>query len=103
MTDCQPLTKDQAMALYESGFWRDMTPRQIAEFQMSQELLCVPFDVFHKAIEETLGRSVWTHEFGSLGIVGLRAELFDGKPAPSLTDIINLIPEEKRIIVEVGS
>ena len=92
------MTKEQAIALRESKFWEGMTHRQIAELQMCEEWLCMPFSVFHEAVEKALGRPVFTHEFG-LNYQGLKDELFNGKAAPSLEEIINLIPEEKRIIV----
>jgi hypothetical protein len=92
------MTKEQAIALGESKFWEGMTHRQIAEFQMCEEKLCMPFSVFHEAVEKTLRRPVFTHEFG-LNYQGLKNEFFNGKTAPTLEDIINLIPEEKRIIV----
>ena len=63
-------------------------------------LLCMPFDVFHQAVEKTLGRPVYTHEFG-LNYEGIKAELLDGADPPSLEDILNLIPEEKRVVVLV--
>jgi hypothetical protein len=94
------LTREQAIALYESGFWKDMTYIERAKFQIMEERLCMPFDVFHEAISKALGRPVWTHEFG-LNREGLIKELFDGAPPPSLEDIINLIPEEKRIVIGV--
>lgn len=77
-----------------------MTSRQIAEFQMEQDYLCMPFDVFHKAITEALGRPVYTHEFG-LNRDGLRKELHGKKEPPTLEEIINLIPEDKRILIEL--
>ena len=92
------MTKENAIALAESKFWEGMTHRQIAEFQMCEEKLCMPFSVFHEAVEKTLGRPVCTHEFG-LNFHGLKDELFNGKQAPTLEEIINLIPEEKRLIV----
>ncbi len=97
------LTKEQANALYDTKFWEGMTAREIAESQLSEDLLCMPFDILHGAVEKALGRSVWTHEFGTVGIAGLRAELFEGKPAPTMDDILNLIPAEKRIVIEVAS
>ena len=75
-----------------------MTAREIAEFQLFTEQLCLPFTVFHKALEEALGRPVWTHELG-LNVDGLRAELRGDQGTPTLEDIINLIPEDKRIII----
>ena len=57
------LTKEQAIAFGENKCYEGMTYRQIAEFQMEQDKLCMPFNVFHEAIEKTLGRPVFTHEF----------------------------------------
>lgn len=93
------LTKEEATKLYESNFWEGMEPFDIALFQMFQDRLCLPFDVFHKAVEEALGRPVWTHEFA--GRDGLKEELLGLRPAPSMQEIINLIPEEKRILIEL--
>lgn len=75
------MTKEQAIALAESGFWKTMTHREIATFQLFEPLLCMPFEVFHEAIEKTLGRPVWTHEFG-LNWDGLKSELIGEKQAP---------------------
>ncbi len=94
----QTLTREQAKELHDSGFWAELTAQEIAEFQLFTEQLCMPFGVFHKAIEEALGRSVWTHEFG-LNANGLRAELRGDKGQPTMQDIMELIPEDKRIIV----
>ena len=94
------MTKDEAVALYDSGFWKQMTHEEIAKFQLMEDLLCMPFDVFHEAIEKALGRPVWTHEFG-LNREGLIKELFHEAPAPTLEEIINLIPEEKRILIKI--
>lgn len=92
------VTKEQAIALAKSEFWKGMAHRQIAEFQLNEELLCMPFEVFHEAMEKTLGRPVFTHEFG-LNVQGLKDELYNGASAPSLEDIIGLIPEDKRLII----
>lgn len=91
------LTREQAVALHESKFWESQTYRQRAEFQLFEERLCMPFGVFHEAIEKTLGRPVFTHEFAFID--GLRKEFLGERSAPSLEEIINLIPEEKRLVV----
>ena len=91
-------TTDEAIAFSESGEWESLTARGKAELQMLQDKLCMPFDEFHIAIEMTLGRPVYTHEFG-LNHEGLLKELFDGAPPPTLDNIIEMIPEDKRIIV----
>lgn len=92
------MTKKQAIELAESSFWEKMTPREIATFQLHERRLCMPFDVFHKAVEETLNRPVYTHEFG-LNIKGLKKELAGEQKTPSMQEIIEMIPEDKRIIL----
>ena len=62
--------------------------------------LCMPFSVFHEAVEKTIGRSVFTHEFG-LNLDGLKNEIFYGSEPPTLEEIINLIPEKFRILVTI--
>ena len=93
------ITQEQAIALGESKFWEGMTHRQRAEFQMEAELLCMPFEVLHEAMEKTLGRPILTHEFADAK--SLRAELRGERPAPTLDEVLGLIPEDKRVIVRV--
>jgi len=52
------LTEKEAIAFGEDKQWEPMTFRKRAEFQMLQDLLCMPFGVFHEAMEKTLGRPV---------------------------------------------
>ena len=92
------MTEEQAKKLYESRFWKTMTSRERATFQLYQDRLCMPFSIFHQAIEETLDRHVYTHEF-CFNRKGLKKELNGESPAPTMEEIINLIPEEKRLII----
>ena len=92
------LTKQQAIRFAESEVWKDMTFEERVSMQLFQELLCMPFNVFHEALEKTLCRSVFTHELG-LNLEGLRSEFLGEKEAPTLEEIIDLIPENKRIIL----
>ena len=94
------LTQEQAIELFDSGFWETMTLEERARFQLYETRLCMPFDIFHEAIEKTLGRPVWTHEFAYAD--SLRKEMEGDKPAPSMQEIIELIPEEKRIILAIN-
>lgn len=95
------MTEAEAIALADSKFWEGMTMRERAVFQMFERRLCMPFPVFHEALEAALGRPVWTHELG-LNAEGLKKELLGTGPAPTFEDIINLIPVEKRIVVTIG-
>lgn len=94
----QSIGRENAIKLHDSSWWTGLEPRVIAEFQFFTEELCVPFGVFHEAIEKTLGRPVWTHEF-VLNWDGIAAELRGEKSAPTMDEIMSLIPAEKRIII----
>jgi len=94
------LSEEQAIEMAESSWWEGKSAEEIVKFQLYQEKLCMDFPDFHKAVEEALGRPVWTHEF-ALNYQGLKDE-FEGKVGkPTMQDIIEMIPEEKRIIVMV--
>ena len=93
------LTKKQAIEFANSKVYEAWSPRQIAEFQIEQERLCVPFDLFHESVEKTLGRPVFTHEFAFSE--NLRKELFGEKEPPTLEEIMELIPTEKRAFILV--
>lgn len=92
--------RDVAIDLAKTEFWKEMTPRQIAEYQMQTEELCVPFDVFQEAVETTLGRPVFTHEF-ALNFDGIMSELRGECNPPTLQEIVNMIPADKRFVVAV--
>lgn len=91
------MTEETAIELYDSGFWEEMTFYDRARFQLFESRLCMPFDVFQEAVEAALGRSVFTHEFASQD--SLQKELLGESPAPTFEQILDLIPEEKRIIL----
>ena len=92
------LSKDEAVFLAESLFWESLSMRERAEFQMEQDRLCMPFPVFHEAIEKTLNRPVYTHEFG-LDREGLRRELMGEREAPSFDQILALLPADKTTVI----
>lgn len=92
------MTKEQAIALAKSKFWEPMSFRERAVFQINERLLCMPFDVFHEAVEKTIGRPVFTHEFG-LNYEGIKNEIMNGAPPPTMDDIINVIPKDKQVIL----
>lgn len=95
------LSKKAALALGESKFWESLSFEQRARFQLYQNLLCMPFDVFHEAVEKTLGRPVWTHEFANQK--SLQKELEGLKKAPTFDEIMNLLPRNILIIMNEQS
>lgn len=71
-----------------------------AEMRLWRGPLEVPFDLMHERIEALVGRPVWTHELG-LNYEGLCKEArWDDRPA-TMEEIIGLVPEEKRIVIEL--
>jgi hypothetical protein len=91
------ITREQAIQLAESGFWKTMPARDLFEFQLYTKFLAMPFTVFHKAAEATLGRTVYVHEFAHPK--RLKRELRGEKPAPTFDEIMALIPADKLVLV----
>ncbi len=82
------LTEEQALTLLKSKFWEPMSLRARAEFQLYQERLCMPFEVFHEALEAAIGRPIMVHEFRDAQ--ALQQELRGEKPAPTLGQILDM-------------
>ncbi len=67
------MTKDEALAKFDSGWWETASSRDIVKFQLFEPRLCMPFDAFQKAVEVMLDRPIWIHEFG-LDLNDLKSE-----------------------------
>lgn len=91
------ITSEQAIAFAESKVWAKWSSYEICRFQLFQDKLAIPFEKFHEAVEKELGRPVFTHEFG-LNYEGIMKEFLHEKDPPTWEEIINIIPEDKRII-----
>jgi hypothetical protein len=94
----QAITKEQAIQLYGSGFWETLSYRDRAIFQLHEDLLCMPWQVFHEAMCKALDRAVYTHEFG-MNRQGLQKELMGEIPPPSFEEILELIPQDIRTVL----
>ena len=94
----QSIGTEKAIELGQSNWWEGMSHREIAGFQLFTQELCMPFSVFHEALEGALGRPVWTHEMG-LNFRGLCKEFWGEAESPTMQEIIEMIPEEKRLLV----
>lgn len=94
-----PATPKEAIALAKTSWWKGRDPLEVALWQMDAGLLSMDFGDFHEAVEKALGRPVWTHEFANPK--ALREEFFKERPAPSMAEILDLIPAEKRIVVVI--
>jgi hypothetical protein len=98
MSPKNSIGKEKAIQLYNSNWWEGLSYREIAEFQLFTTELCCPFDVFHEAVEKSLGRPVFTHEFG-LNYQGICKEFLGEKESPTMDEILNLIPQENLIVI----
>lgn len=92
------MTKKQAIAFGKSEWWDGLSDHDIVMFQLFEEKLCMDFGRFHQAVEAVLGRPVWTHEFA--GWADLQKEFLGDKPAPTWQEVVNLIPEDKRVVIQ---
>lgn len=102
MAAAKQLSEEEAIAFYDDKKWEPMTLRERAEFQVEQDRLCMPFDVFHAAIEHALGRPVWTHEFAERDRI--RDELAGRRPkgtvAESFAALERLMPGKPVIVID---
>lgn len=83
--------------------WPDVSKmtgeERLAEFNRWGDTLEISFTQFHKRINQIFGRGVFTHEMVISNMTNLRTELLLGIH-PSMDDIIEMIPVEKRIIID---
>jgi hypothetical protein len=92
------LTKEQAMKKYYTNWWVRKSYKEIADFQLYETRLCMPFDKFHEAVEKVLNRPVFTHEFADYKAL---QEEYEGKREyQGLVETIErIIPKDKQIII----
>ena len=93
--------RPRAIVLFESQWWLTRSIREIAKFQLFTVELCLPFGIFHRALEEVLGRPIWIHEFG-FSAESLALEFLDERDPPTLEEIFALVPHNQTcgVIVE---
>jgi hypothetical protein len=94
----EPLTKGEACRIYDTKEYENWSDREKVAAMLYGKLVCMPFDVFHAAIERVLDRPVFTHEFG-YNFDGIVKEFEGTGKKPNLEEVIEMIPEEKRIII----
>ena len=93
------MERSEAIAMESSGWWKKMDDYSIAEFQLQEARLCMPFAEFHASVERAIGRSVFTHEFVDFDHL-LRELRGEARPR-DFSEIFDLIPKEKRIVLRV--
>lgn len=91
------ITVAQAKELYDCKWWEQFTKSQAALLQLHQDMLCMPFSLFHEYAEVLLERPVWTHEFAYADT--LKKEAAGELRKPSFAEIVMKLPLEKYIIL----
>lgn len=95
------MNKEEAIAFAKTEWWKGKTSYEICKKQFEIKLLAMPFALFHEAIEDCLGRPVWTHEFGS---EKLEQEFNLKIPTPTVEEIFKPIVDrfgDRLIVIEV--
>ncbi|HNG14055.1 MAG TPA: hypothetical protein PL173_13300 [Saprospiraceae bacterium] len=64
-TITKQLTKEEAIAFHDSRQWESMTYEELFYFQVVQDKLCIPLDLYKRAAEATLCRPIMSIEIGS--------------------------------------
>ncbi|GEK11882.1 DUF7736 domain-containing protein [Pseudoalteromonas peptidolytica] len=93
------LSKDEAIKLAETEWWKESTPISIATFQVTQDKLCCPIDVYKMSLNEVLKRDVFTHELAEPE--KLIAEMNGTKPHPSFSEIMAMLPSDKTAFIKL--
>ena len=60
------MTTKEAILLFVNRWYELQTLLEIVEFQLYEEKLCMPFNLFHCVVEKVLGRPVYKHEFADM-------------------------------------
>lgn len=82
--------KEKAIKIYDSEWWKNKSHHEIAKVQLFLEELCCPFSIFHEAVEKTLNRPVFTHEFG-INYSGICKEFLGNDDPPTVEEILDII------------
>lgn len=90
------MSKETAVAIHDSGAWRKLGIVERAKLQLQQPRLCMPFSEFHKAVEQSIGRPVWTHEF--IEPKSLLAEIEPCNKRATLADVLGKLPTDKTVV-----
>lgn len=97
------MTREEAIEIAESGIWQEWSADRIVGlflFDGEGRLFC-PIDVLYASLRESFGRPVYTHELAESNIGNIREEFLRDREPPTLEEILDLIPEEKLIILDL--
>jgi len=70
----EQLNEKEALSFFDNSMWKEMSFIERARFQIYQDRLCMPFGIFHEAVEKSLARPVFDIEL-ALNRDGIKKEL----------------------------
>ena len=68
---------EEAIAFAQTEWWVGKSAAEIVKFQVNEPLLCMPFGLFHAAVEEVVGEPVFSHMFASTQFIDYVKKLVD--------------------------
>ena len=95
------MDREEAIEVANTHWWINKTPKEIVEFQLYEDKLCMPYNLYQQAIIKVLGRSVFTHEFARPENLQREFEKKSPKQTPKgIVEALNeLIPKERTLFV----
>lgn len=78
--------RKKAIKLFESGWYKKLSSKEIVLFQLFVKELSIPFSVFHKELEKQIKRPIFTHEL-VMNLGGIMDDFLGGKPDPTFKEI----------------
>lgn len=93
----QSIGKQKAIKYARSKKWKKLSNEEKVKIQLYTKELCMPFDIFHEAMEKVLDRPVFTHEFAFTG--NLQAEFEKRKDRPAFEEIVALLDSKVIVVV----
>ena len=70
----EQLNEKEALNFFDNNMWKEMSFIERARFQIYQDRLCMPFGIFHEAVEKSLARPVFDIEL-ALNRDGIKKDL----------------------------
>lgn len=91
MFEIRQLSSDEAKELAITEWWKHSNPISISTFQLTQEFLCCPFELYKESLSRVLDRTVFQYELAKPDL--LIAEIKGNKETPSLFDLLDLFAQ----------
>lgn len=88
------MTREEAIRISDSKWWEQncVNPHMIVGFQLFEERLCMPFNVFHEAMEKVFMQSIFTHQFANQDFLNnLKTEFEKNYSSTALTKSVMML------------